>query len=242
MYPILFSIGKINFYSYGLMAGIAFLASSLVIVAFAKKEKLFFEALFDRLIICFIAGIVVARLSYFIVYFNQFQHLYDFFTVWEVGMISYGGILGGLIAYILFFRKNLWRWLDFLAIGFTLGLFFWRMGCFLSGDHPQVNYTGLIAINGEFPAILIESLSGFLGFGIFTQIYKKIGKYCGITFFAVLAYYGFMRILVDHFRIDPLLWGLKTGQIVGIIFALVGIIGIIVLSIKRRKNAKPIEG
>jgi len=240
LYPILFSIGKVNFYSYGLMAGLAFLATSLVITYYAKKEKLFFDELFDRLVICFIAALLIARLSYFIVYFNQFEHWYDFFTIWEVGMISYGGILGAFVSYAILFRKNMWQWLDYLAIAYLLGLFFWRIGCFLAGDHPQVAYNGFLAIKGEFPAILIESLSGLIGFIIISQAYKKLKIIHGLTFFVVILYYGIIRIIVDQFRLDPMLWGLRTGQIVGIAFAVMGIIGIIMLALKRRKNGQAI--
>lgn len=236
MYPILFSIGNVHFYSYGFFAALAFVSGSIVIVNLALKKKIYYPELFDHLILLCVAAIIGARLSYFLIYNYQFTHWYEFFYIWNGGMISFGGMAGVLILAFFIFKKSIWQWLDIISLAFLSGLFFWRMGCFLTGDHPQIIYHGFLSINGEFPAILIESISGLVGFRIFNKLYKKTEKFYGLLFWLVMIYYGLVRIFVDGFRIDPMLIGLRSGQITGIVIVLLGIIGIIYT--RRTKNVK----
>jgi phosphatidylglycerol:prolipoprotein diacylglycerol transferase len=58
--------------------------------------------------------------------------------LWE-GLSSFGGFSVCVPLCIWFFRKekvNVWPYLDALAIAFSLGWFFGRMGCFSAHDHP----------------------------------------------------------------------------------------------------------
>ncbi|OGD65551.1 hypothetical protein A3F08_02670 [Candidatus Berkelbacteria bacterium RIFCSPHIGHO2_12_FULL_36_9] len=234
MYPILFSIGGVNFYSYGLLASIAFFSGALLIINLAKKNKLYYPQLFDHLLWLFLAALFGARLSYFIVYNNQFNYWYEFFYLWNGGMISYGGMLGVLLAAVYIFKKDRLKWLDIIGLAFLLGVFFWRIGCVLTGDHPQIPYSGFLSINGEFPAILIESLLGIIGFAIFFKLFDKLKKIPGLVFFQIILFYGLVRIFVDNFRIDPEMIGLSTGQVVGMLLVVAALIGIIL--IRKKSN------
>jgi phosphatidylglycerol:prolipoprotein diacylglycerol transferase len=227
MRPILFTIGNVNFYSYGLMAGLAFLAFTMVVIYFAKLEKIYFNELFDRLIIMLFGALIGARVIYIIAYYYQFNNWYEIFYFWQGGLVSFGGMLGVIALTLILFKKDKFKWLDIFMLGFLAGLFFWRMGCFLAGDHPTVLSNVFFAINGFFPAILFESLLGLIGFIIFYFLYFKLRKNPGIIFFLGLCYYGAVRIFVDAFRVDAVYWNLKTGQLTGILLVIVGIIGII---------------
>lgn len=211
------------------MASFAFLSGAIFIMQMARQQKLYYDKLFDHLILLFFTAIIIARLSYFVIYNYQFEHWYQIFYLWNGGMTSYGGILGALLFALYIFRKNRLVWLDMTSVGFLLGTFFWRIGCFLSGDHTQVFSNSIIAINHQFPAILLESILGLVGFILFFNIYQRINKKIGITFFLILGYYGIIRIIVDQFRIDPMLWGLRSGQVLGICLVMGAIIGIIIL-------------
>ena len=236
MYPVLFTIGSVNFYSYGLMASLAFLATLAITMKFAKDQNIYNEKILDKLLIMFLAGLIGARISYFIMYYNQFTNWYDVFIPWQGALISYGGIIGVIIAAFVIFKKETFKWLDMIAVGFMLGLFFWRMGCFLAGDHPQIASSAFYAIKGEFPAILIESISGLVGFILFYNIYPKLKANYGLIFFLVILFYGVIRVFVDNFRVDAIYFGLRSGQIVGIILAIIGAVGIIALDIKKKRR------
>lgn len=240
MSPILFSFGKIHFYSYGFFASLAFIAGYLVVYKLFPFQGKKPADLLDKCLMVFLLAIIVSRLSYFILYHQQFDPWWEVFYIWQGGLTSYGGFVGGLLAYSWYFRKNLRTNLDILAIAFLAGLFWWRIGCTLSGDHPTLASQAWYAINGHLPVPLWESLSGLAGFLLTLGLYKRAILQAGYIFALVVIYYGLIRLVIDHWRIDPMIGSLTTGQFSGIIMAILGIIALlnmIVYDKKRKREA-----
>ena len=55
---------------------------------------------------------------------------------WEGGLVFYGGLIGAIIAGIVYLRKNkveVWRYADCAAVGVPIGQFFGRLGCLSAG-------------------------------------------------------------------------------------------------------------
>ncbi len=240
MLPILFSIGKIHIYSYGFFMSLAFVLSFALVFFLAKKEGLNREYLFEKLFLVFLSGLFFGHLSYYILYFNQFNSWYQFFYLWQ-GMISFGGIIGGGVVFYFLFRKNFWQWADIISLAFLLAMAIGRIGCFLIHDHPGIVGPRWLNIQNDVPVALIELILSFIGFGIFYLLKTTSNSHgklaSGNLFFIVLIYYGLVRILVDYFRIDLTLLNLKIGQWAGVFLALAGIIGIIILN-KSQNKAK----
>lgn len=235
-HPILFTIGGVNFYSYGFFVAMSFLSTYAVFSYLFRKNKYFDRFLFEKLLIVLLAGFLGARIMYFVLYFDKFDTIADFFRFWIGGYVSFGGIIGGFIALAIIFRKKLLAHLDIFGVSFLAGATVWRIGCFLAHDHPGVFSTSWYAINYEAPAILFEILLSLLGFIIFFIIYnKQIIKIPGIIFCSVFAYYGLERIFTDIFRDDPIFWSLRTGQWAGIIMLTIGLLAIIYILLKKRK-------
>lgn len=235
MYPILFSIGKINFYTYGLFVSLALVVNFIVIYYLAQKKGLEVKDLLEKLLAVFAVGAVFGHVSYFLCYPSNFFHWYEIFYIWA-GLTSFGGIVGGVLALIFFFRKNFWVWSDIIAIGFWLGVGIWRIGCTLVGDHPGIVSHAWFSVNGEISQPLFESILGFIFAGITYWVYVKKLLAPGYLMFLSLGVYGLIRIIIDIWRIDPLIWGMHPGQLVGILFVIVSIIGII--GVRRRSNAQ----
>lgn len=237
-HPILFTIGGVNFYSYGFFVAMAFLATYGVFAYLYNKNKLSDKYLFEKLLLVLLAGFLGARIVYFALYHQEFSNAIDFFRFWLGGYVSFGGIVGGFIALIVIFRKKLLSHLDIFGVSFMAGAALWRIGCFMAHDHAGVFTTAWYAINYEAPAILFEIILSLIGFIIFFILYtKKIIKTPGIIFFAMFAYYGTERIFTDIFRDDPIIWGLRTGQWAGIVMLIVGVSMIIYLKfIKKSKE------
>lgn len=235
MYPILFSIGSVNFYSYGFFVSLAFIAAYLAIYFLAKAKKLAIDFLFEKMIGVFLVGMIFGHLSYFFFYRDQFVYWSEIFYFWQ-GLTSFGGIFGGLLAIIWLFRKNFWQWADVFGIGFLIGVFFWRIGCFLTGDHPSAFSPAWMTIKGEVPVPLFESLLGLLGAGIAYLIDQKKFFKTGYLFWLVIGYYGLVRLIVDSWRIDPMIGELRWGQFIGLGLVIIAVIGIIVT--QRRKRSK----
>lgn len=232
MYPILFSIGNIHFYSYGLFAGLALIAGSLFVFYLAQKEKLPAADLPQKTLLVILLAFAVGHGSYFFFYPEQFNHWYQIFYL-NQGLTSFGGLLGGLLGLILFFKKKIWLWLDIFAITFLLGVFFWRLGCFLTGDHPQVYSTAWFAIDDQVPVVLLESLLGLIGFASAFLVYKKNVCKNGILFYLAMGYYGLVRLVIDHWRLDSkAFYDFSWGQLAGLGLVIFSVIAIIV---SRRK-------
>ncbi len=91
----------------------------------------------DLVIAVFVGGLVGARITYMIQYDRPLK---EFVRIWEGGIVLYGGIVSGCLAFILFHRYFLkkagvtfWKLADVCAPGLALGIALGRMGCFLNG-------------------------------------------------------------------------------------------------------------
>lgn len=229
MYQILFSIGNINFYSYGLFAALAFIVGFCVIEKLYRFKHLNTNNLLDKYFIIIIFSIIFSRLAFFIVYYNHFSNWYEIFYIWQGGLISYGGMIGALLAILWKFKINIWQNLDIISIGFLLGTFFWRIGCTLTGEHPTVVSNSWLSIQGHVPVPLLEAVGGLVGFIIAMYVYKKYKLIAGYLFCIVTIYYGLVRLIIDQWRIDNRIGSLTVGQVSGIVLIVLGIITIVYL-------------
>ena len=89
-----------------------------------------------------LGGIVGARLFYVVQKWSDhpqvdWQHrLFDIFKLTEGGLVIYGGVIGGLVAGIIFCRRQrlpILATADLIAPGFLIGLSLGRIGCLLHG-------------------------------------------------------------------------------------------------------------
>ena len=148
MQQILFHLPfGIPIYGFGLMLFLTFL---LVAVIWGPQRVrqigMSRDKLQDMAILLFICGIAGARLVYMIQYRDQFQGLsvfeliLAFFQIWNGGIVFYGSIGGGFLAYLAFYRMVLrprkisgWKLADAVAPLLALGLAVGRLGCYLNG-------------------------------------------------------------------------------------------------------------
>jgi len=126
-------------YAYGAMLFSAFLATVMFSSRRAPRTgvNISRDKIQDLAILLFIAGLAGARLTYMI----QFNvPLTKFFRIWEGGIVLYGGIIGGAIAFILYhhfmlkrFKITLWQMADLAAPAVAIGVALGRVGCLLNG-------------------------------------------------------------------------------------------------------------
>ncbi|MHC4456236.1 MAG: prolipoprotein diacylglyceryl transferase [Planctomycetota bacterium] len=139
MYPELFKLPFINrpVPSYGLMMVFGFL-SAIYIIRYLSRDITPDPLLItNAALYSLIAGVVGARLFYVIHHFSEFQgRLLSIFAIWKGGLELLGGVLSAIaVIFLYLWRQKLpiRRYLDILAIGLMLALFFGRIGCFLNG-------------------------------------------------------------------------------------------------------------
>ena len=240
--PVAFQIlsFEIRWYSLAYIAGI--------IIGWLLCKKIFIKnsnvnEKFDDYLTFLIIGIIVGgRLGYVIFYnFNFYiNNLLDILKIWEGGMSFHGGLIGIIIASILFARKNgqdYFLYLDQVSLVAPIGIFFGRLSNFINSE--------LYGIPTEVPwavtFIQIDNLSRHP-----SQLYEAILE--GIILFLILLYFrnknflnkpglisGLFLIFYSIFRFfseftrepDPqigyLLLNLSMGQIISIVFFITGI-------------------
>jgi phosphatidylglycerol:prolipoprotein diacylglycerol transferase len=136
MHPIVFEIGPLTVYSYGLMVAVGILAAFWLTEKRGKTLGLDVSSLDVMTIVVCVTGFVCSKLLYWL------TRLPDIFEdpsiLWNLsdGWVVYGGIAGGLLGGWLFCRKKGFSFLeyfDLLIPGVALAQGFGRIGCFLAG-------------------------------------------------------------------------------------------------------------
>lgn len=232
MYPILFHLGKVNFYTHGLMIALGAIVGGVIIFYLAKKEGLSRKFLFDTLIYSLFVGIIFARITYIIFYYYQFVNWKEMFLIWYGGLVSFGGILGGFLAAGLILKKRgeiVLKWFDLGIIGFLAGWAIGKVGCLFSLDTPGIASGAKIAIWGQIPVALFESIwAAMLAILLFYLIVRQrswVSQFRdGFLFLIGLGGYSLGRFGIDFWRTDSILWlSLKSGQIASLVILLITI-------------------
>ncbi|WP_019892875.1 prolipoprotein diacylglyceryl transferase [Allobaculum stercoricanis] len=250
MLPILFSIGPVHIYSYGLMIAIGILiAYSLVERKFRKfglengrLEWLFFSVIGG--------GFLGSKLLYWITRLPDIPNDPTILTNLGDGWVVYGGIIGGFIAGWVYCKNHgmdFWRIFDLVIPNVALAQGFGRIGCFLAGCCYGVEMESFgivfpvnsLAPSGVslFPSQLIMSAFDF-GLFFFLEWFTSKKKFKGEVGAIYLLAYSFGRFIIEFFRGDlvrGVVNGLSTSQYISILTAIVGI-AVIFVGRKRSKE------
>jgi len=139
MRQVLFTIPVVGFkvFGYGAMLVLAFVTSTWLSCWRARREKLDPDAVLDMAFWLFAGGLIGARVFYCVQYWGRgIDNILDVFQYWKGGIVYYGGIFGGFLAFLIYckFRKLPVRpYMDALTPSIAVGTLFGRLGCFLNG-------------------------------------------------------------------------------------------------------------
>lgn len=137
--PVIFKIGPISLYWYGMMYSIGFMFSMWFLLHYNKNFNWTFQDI-EYLFFLNVCGVLIGgRIGYVIFYQWDFftKNLFWIFNVWEGGMSFHGGLIGVIISIIWFsFRKckNFFEISDFLVPSVPFGLGLGRFGNFINGE------------------------------------------------------------------------------------------------------------
>ena len=198
---------------------------------------------FDDYITYLILGIIIGgRLGYVFIYnFDYYLvNLTDILKIWEGGMSFHGAVAGIIISSLIFGKinnDNSFYYMDVVALVAPIGIFFGRIANFLNselyGTTTSVPWTvKFIQIDNlsRHPSQLYEAFfEGIVLFVILLYFYKKQylkipGKISGFFLF----FYSIFRFILEFFRapdtqLGYLIFGFTMGQIISIIFIIVGL-------------------
>lgn len=252
--PVIVQLGPFALRWYGVMYLIGFLIGFLVIRHLAEKRQLPLnrDGQSDLLFYCVLGVILGGRLGYVLFYNAGYylQHPLQIFSVWEGGMSFHGGLLGVVVAAVLFsWRRKLPVLLlgDILVTASALGLGLGRIGNFINGELwgrvTNVPWGMVFPAAGpepRHPSQLYEAfLEGLVLFIVLWWLHRRKAPH-GVPFFSFFLLYGSFRFLIEFFRQPDahlgFLWaGATMGQILCLPMILVGIGG--VLLCRRRGHA-----
>jgi phosphatidylglycerol:prolipoprotein diacylglycerol transferase len=250
-FPVLFKLGPLNLYTYGLAVVLAFLVAGLFVFWQAKKRKLDPMRLLNFSPYLIIGIMVGARVYYIFQHFDYYQrHLIEIFYFWQGGLSMYGGVIAAFLLLLVFLRKESkekrWVWLDLLGLGLLFGSAIGRIGCFLNGCcFGEECHLPWGIVNGflgdgitRHPTQLYESLGYLIAFGIGFFFYSKqqFGKLPGNIFFFSLVLHSLVRFGVEFFRFsDSFIGPFKTAQVVTLAII---VVAIIIFSITKQTRIK----
>jgi phosphatidylglycerol:prolipoprotein diacylglycerol transferase len=245
MHPIIFSIGKLTIFSYGLFVGLAFFTAITYLSNQIKKSKekiLSQDELYSLFIYIIVSGIIGARLLF--VLSNPQDFVLDpisVFKLWEGGLTYYGGFISAtvfVLAYVRIKKIPILNLSDFFAPALALGHAIGRIGCFFAGccygKETHVPWSVVfrdknsLAVIGVHlhPTQLYEAFGNFLIF-IFLHFYSKKNPKKGWITATYFISYAILRFGVEFFRGDPdrglQYFGLSISQIISIFLFIIGV-------------------
>ncbi len=240
LYPVLFKLGPLTIYSYGLMVALGCLAGLLYVRGEAKRIGSDIEKIMSLFLWVLISGFAGGRILYVFVEWERFlnEPLRTIFG--RGGFVFYGGfVLAFGIGVWQIRRKglNLWKTADLFAPGIVIAHAISRIGCFLNGccygratdSWPGVSFPSESPAGslGEplIPIQLFSSLNLFVIFGILLTL-RRYKKFDGQLFWLYVLLYGVSRSIIEIFRGDPRgqIWMFSTSQFLGIIFAILSLL------------------
>ena len=220
--PVFIDLGlvQIRWYSIAYIVGIilGWIYAIKIIKEMIKKNNftLIKPEVFDNLIIYLIVGIVLGgRLGYVFFYNLEYysKNLYEILKLWNGGMSFHGGLLGVIIATIIFSkvkRINFLNFTDIIACVAPIGLFLGRIANFINGElfgkistlpwavvfpaggniarHPSQIYEAILE------GIVLFVLINFIA--LKKQLLLKTGYVSGLF----LIFYSIARIIGENFR------------------------------------------
>jgi phosphatidylglycerol:prolipoprotein diacylglycerol transferase len=137
MIPVLFEIGPIKVYSYGLMLGIAFLLGSYILTLELKRKKLDPAMGSTITIFAVVFGIAGAKLLFLIEEWDAFLKDPVGMAFSPGGLTWYGGFIVAMTTVFFYIRSKKVSFLkiwDCLAVALIIAYGVGRIGCHLSGD------------------------------------------------------------------------------------------------------------
>tara|TARA_B100000900_G_C20398765_1_gene641798 strand:- start:82 stop:864 length:783 start_codon:yes stop_codon:yes gene_type:complete len=231
---------EIRWYSLAYITGILLgwiLGKRIFISNEQLKEK------FDDFITFLIIGIVIGgRLGYVLFYNPNYylNNLTDILKIWEGGMSFHGGLIGVIVAGIYFAKKNKqssFIYLDVVAIVAPIGIFFGRISNFINSElyGTETNLpwgVKFIKVDDLYrhPSQIYEAIFEGLILFLILVFFRNKGfiKISGLISGIFLVFYSIFRFIIEFFRVPDeqlgyLIFNLTMGQIISVLFFLIGI-------------------
>lgn len=258
MHPVLFSLGPVTIYSFGVFAFIAFIAASFVVWKRGLESHFSEEDVFDTLVVATFLGILGARALYIVLHFDRFGfNFLRFIAFVKVPGFSFlGGAAAGVLALWLMAERKRWDFFaasDVAVTGLSLAQAIGYLGAFFAGFAVgrESSVLGVKFVGYDNPRLPVQILWSIGLFLIFYFLYRVEERYRtfdwyrgkrsaaqdGFLTFSYLIFYGLLLFLLSFF-IDVSLYlaGIPIEYFTALVFLISGIVGLYWRSGRRLKN------
>lgn len=245
--PVVFQLGffSLRWYSLAYIFGIIgawFLARKMS----TKKESVFTVLKIDDFLVWATVGIILGGRLGYVLFYNAayyFEFPLKILALWQGGMSFHGGLIGVIIATVLFARKRkipVFEMSDILVCVAPVGLFLGRLANFSNGElFGRVTHNvpwAIIFPDGgpepRHPSQLYEAcLEGVILFIVLNSIFwfsKRLQKRTGFLTGMFFLLYGIFRFFLEYTR-EPdghlgfILYNLSMGQLLCVPMILYGL-------------------
>ena len=237
--------GPVEIKAYGTMLIVAFAAGAWFVSRYGDRRVLLPAEVVDMAVWALIGAILGSRIIFVALdwptYAARPQHILN---VWEGGLSFHGGLLGAMLAGLLFAHlrhKSFLRMADLCAPGIALGYAFARIGCFLNGcchGHPSNLPWAMVFPHGEIndrpvhPTQLYALVASLAIMWCLIRL-RPVLRFKGEVFAAYLFLYSIARFLLEFTRAGATgkylegSAGLTVGQFASIWIALLGLLYVV---------------
>lgn len=253
MHPVLFEVGGLTIYSYGVLLAAAYLLGLQFALVRARQRGLNSQRVMDLGIWIIISALIGAKLLLLIVNFRQFTaNPADLLNLARSGGVFYGGLIAAVVVALLYMRRHslpLWTTTDVFAPGIALGHIVGRLGCLLAGccfGKPAdvswaITFTDPAAMANAgtplgvplHPTQLYDAGAELLILAFLLAFERRGRPFPGRTFWSYMLLYGVSRFIVEIYRGDDrgvLFDALSTSQFVSLLLVPLSIVMLILLS------------
>ncbi|MDD4264008.1 MAG: prolipoprotein diacylglyceryl transferase [Firmicutes bacterium] len=209
MYPILFSIGSISVYTYGVFVALGIFVGLMLLEKQAKKRGLNADIVGSFAFWAIVFAIVGSRIGWVVQYWPMYKgNWLAILNVREGGLAFHGGLIGAILVgfyYVFRYKISLAKLADAAALPLCLGYAIGRMGCFFNGCCWGIPTTMPWGVATRFaeglrhPVQLYDSLLTLVLFG-FIVWRSKSTKFGGQLFLETLMGFAIVRLFVEFFR------------------------------------------
>lgn len=252
--PVALALGPLKIHWYGIMYLCAFAFAFWICKARAKQNRAPFKPnQVDDIIFYSAMGVILGGRIGYVLFYNFLGFLENpvsLIEVWKGGMSFHGGLLGVIMALVIYAKKHkiaVGDLFDFAALAAPIGLFFGRMGNFIGqelwGRQTDLPIGMLFPHDAlqvpRHPSQLYEAV--LEGLVIFVIVYFYLNKdrprwAAGALFIAL---YGTFRFIVEfarepdaHIGFDLFGW-LSRGQLLSLPMIMIGV-GVMIWAYKKQ--------
>ena len=260
MHPVLFDLGPVTVYTYGVLLAAAYLLGLQLARVRARARGLDANRVLDLGIYIIISALIGAKLLLLVTDFRTFtSNPRELLTLARSGGVFYGGLILAVTVALVYIRRiglPLWTTCDVFAPGIAVGHVVGRFGCLFAGccfGKPTkmpwgITFTDPFAAANVgtplnvplHPTQIYEAGAELLILIVLLATERKGRAYPGRTFWLYMLLYAISRFIIEIYRGDPrgTVGIFSTSQFISVVLAPLAVVMLVYLG-RRSKVPEP---